>query len=133
MLGAGNALQRLRRVQPLDIRAAELGVEQAQISLAAAQEGPSEDAIRRLRHQIAQRQRAGAAVEAAFPSAEAALEAAKVRLAQLEQGSVADAEYQQARYRVQVAESAYNAALITPRAGGASGAASREIACLGNR
>ena len=125
VLGAENALQRLRRVQPLDIRAAELGVEQAQISLAAAQEGPSEDAIRRLRHQIAQRQRAVAAVEAAFPSAEAALEAAKVRLAQLEQGSVADAEYQQARYRVQVAESAYNAALI--RLGQAERAAQQAV------
>ncbi len=112
VLGAENALQRLQRVQPLDIRAAELVVEQAQVNLAAAQQGPSEDAIRRLRYQIVQRQRAVEAVEAAFPSAEAALEAAKLRLTQLEQGSAADAEYRQARYRLQVAESAYSAALI---------------------
>ncbi len=112
VLSAENSLQKLQQVQPLDIRAAELIVEQAQTNLAAAQEGSSEDAIRRLRHQIAQRQRAVEAVEAAFPSAEAALEAAKLRLAQLEQGVAADAEYQQARYRLQVAVSAYNAALI---------------------
>ena len=112
VLGAENALQKLQQVQPLDIRAAELVIEQAQTNLAAAQEGPSEDTIRRLRHQIAQRQRAVEAVEAAFPSAEAALEAAKLRLAQLEQGVEADAEYQQVRYRLQVAESAYQAALI---------------------
>ena len=125
VLGAENALQRLQRVHPLDIRAAELGVAQAQTNLAAAREGPSENAIRRLRHQIAQRQRAVAAVEAAFPSAEAALEAAKVRLAQLEQGAAADAEYQQARYRMQVAESAYNAALI--RLGQAERAAQQAV------
>ena len=112
VLSAENALQRLRRVQPLDIRAAELVVEQAETKLAAAQEGPSEDAIRRLQHQIAQRRRAVVAVEAAFPSAEAALEAATVRLTQLEAGAAADAEYQQARYRLQIATSAYAAALI---------------------
>lgn len=112
VLGAENALQRLQQVQPLDIRAAELVVEQAQTNLAAAQEGPSEDAIRRLRHQIAQRQRAVAAVEAAFPSAEAALAATQARLAQLEQGSEAEAAYQQARYDLQVTVSAYNAARI---------------------
>ncbi len=111
VLGAENALQKLQRVQPLDIRVAELVVEQAQASLAAAREGPSEDAIRRLQHQIAQQQRSVAAVEAAFPSAQAALEAAKVRLAQLEQGP-ADEAYQQARYRWQAAESAYAAALL---------------------
>ena len=112
VLSAENALQRLRQVQPLDIRAAELVVEQAEAKLAAAQEGPSEDAIRRLQHQIAQRRRAVVAVEAAFPSAEAALEAATVRLTQLEAGAAADAEYQQARYRLQIATSAYAAALI---------------------
>lgn len=112
VLGAENALQKLQQVQPLDIRVAELVVEQAQANLAAAQEGPSEDAIRRLRHQIAQRQRAVAAVEAAFPSAEVALESAKLRRAELKEGAAADAEYQQARYRFQVAESAHNAAVI---------------------
>ncbi len=112
VLGAENALQKLQQVQPLDIRVAELVVEQAQANLAAAQQGPSADAVRRLRHQIAQRQRAVESVEAAFPSAEAALESAKLRLAELKEGAVADAEYQQARYRFQAAESAYNAARI---------------------
>ena len=113
VLGAENALQKLQQAQPpLDIRVAELVIEQAQANLAAAQQGPSGDAIRRLRHQIAQRQRAVAAVEAAFPSAEAALESAQLRLAELKEGAAADAEYQQARYRLQVAESAYNAARI---------------------
>ncbi|MDE2994838.1 MAG: HlyD family efflux transporter periplasmic adaptor subunit [Chloroflexota bacterium] len=112
VLGAENALQRLQQVQPLDIRVAELVIEQAQANLAAAQQGPSGDAVRRLRHQIAQRQRAVEAVEAAFPSAEAALESAQLRLAELKEGAAADAEYQQARYRFQVAESAHNAAVI---------------------
>ena len=78
--------RRLQQVQPLDIRVAELVVEQAQANLAAAQQGPSGDAVRRLRYQITQRQRAVEAVEAAFPSAEAALESAKLRLAELQEG-----------------------------------------------
>ena len=109
--GAENALRRLQRVQPLEIRSAELAVEQARANLTAARAGASEDSVRRLRHQIDQQQRSVAAASAALPSARAALEAARVRLAQLEQGPT-DEAYQQAHYRWQASESAYAAAQL---------------------